>query len=172
MLGNGPAFVPDLPRIITTTADGQLHPTLASVLGSDSAYCLGHRPICTKPDFSMGAYLSQACPELGTSDAAEDDPLYRQVFADSPHVAACEVWNVERSAPKRAPDVPTLVLTGELDSWSRPEWFEDAVVVRGAAHDVAGSAACVFDVRNPWIADPTKAPDPRPCLTEPYPAWD
>jgi hypothetical protein len=48
-----------------------------------------------------------------------------------------------------------LVLTGDLDSWSRPEWFDRAVTVRGASHDVAGSSGCVFDVRNPWIADPT-----------------
>ena len=172
MLGNGPGFVPDLPRIITTAADGKLHPTLIAVLGTDSAYCLGYRPICTKPSFSMGAYLSQACPELGASEPSEKDPLYREVFVDSPYVDACTVWDVDAMEPPPAPDRPTLVLTGDLDSWSRPEWFDDAIVVRGAAHDVAGSSACVFDVRNPWIADPTKPPDPRPCDAEPFPAWD
>lgn len=171
MLGNGPGHVPDLPRIITTAAEGELHPTLASVAATDSAYCLGHRPICTKPAFSMGAYLSQACPELGAHGAAAD-PVYGQVFADSPYVDACEVWDVEAAPPEKAPDVPTLVLVGDLDSWSRPEWSDDPVVVRGAAHDVAGTADCVFDVRNPWIADPTRSPDPRPCADEPFPAWD
>ncbi len=172
MLGNGPGFVANLPRIIVAAAEGQLHPTLTSVLGTDSAYCLGHRPICAKPDFSMGAYLSQACPELGADDSVEDDPRYREVFVDSPYVDACEVWDVEASEPPEAAEVPTLVLTGDLDSWSRPEWFDDAVVIRGAAHDVAGSSECVFDVRNPWIADPTTPPDQRPCDTEPFPQWD
>ena len=127
---------------------------------------------CAKPDFSMGAYLSQACPELGADDSVEDDPRYREVFVDSPYVDACEVWDVEASEPPEAAEVPTLVLTGDLDSWSRPEWFDDAVVIRGAAHDVAGSSECVFDVRNPWIADPTTPPDQRPCDTEPFPQWD
>lgn len=172
MLGNGPGLVPDVPRIITTAAEGQLHPTLASVVGTDDAYCLGYRPLCTKPEFSMGAYLSQACPELGTQNSPQDDPLYRQVFADSPYVDACDVWDVEASEPAPAPAVATLVLVGHLDSWSRPEWFDDAVVVRGHAHDVAGTADCVFDIRNPWIADPAQPPDPRPCEDEPSPAWD
>jgi hypothetical protein len=155
MLGDGPGFVPDLPRIITVAAEGQLHPKLTSVLGTDPDHCLGHRPICTKPGFSMGACLSQACPELGTSDASEDDPLYRQVFVDSPYADACAAWDVDGAEPPPAPGAPTLVLTGDLDSWSRPEWFDRAVTVRGARHDVAGSSECVFDVRNPWIADPT-----------------
>lgn len=172
MLGDGPAYVPDIPRIITIAAEGRLHPTLASVVTTDPDHCLGHRPICTKPGFSLGGYLSQACPELGTSGAAGDDPLFRQVFVDSPYADACEVWDVEPAEPPPAPDVPTLVLTGDLDAWSRPEWFERPVVVRGAVHDVAGSSSCVFDVRNPWIADPTTEPDPSPCDNEPFPAWD
>lgn len=172
MLGDGPGYVPDLPRIITLAAVGQPHPTLTTVLATDPDHCLGHRPICTKPGFSLGAYLSQACPEAGTGDASEDDLLFREVFVDSPYSEACEVWDVETAEPPAAPDVPTLVLTGDLDSWSRPEWFERSVNVRGASHDVAGSSQCVFDVRNPWIADPTKDPDPSPCETAPLPRWD
>ena len=172
MLGDGPRHVPDLPRIITTAAQGQLHPTLASVVAGDPDHCLGHRPICTRPGFSAGAYLSQACPQLGTTGTVEEDALYREVFVAGPYADACAAWDVEASVPPPAPAVPTLVLTGDLDSWSRPEWFESEVNVRGASHDVAGSAQCVFEVRNPWIADPTQPPDPRPCETEPFPAWD
>lgn len=170
--GDGPTYIVDLPRIITAAADGMVHPTLASALAADPDLCLGYRPICPQPGFSMGAYLSQKCPELGTTEANEDDPLYREVFLDSPYIDACEVWGVEAADPASAPDAPTLVLTGDLDSWSRPEWFERAVVVRGATHDVAGSSDCVLNVRNPWVADPTRAPNPRPCDAEPFPAWD
>jgi hypothetical protein len=103
MLGAGPGFVPDLPRIITVAAEGQLHPTLTSVLGTDPDHCLGHRPICTKPGFSMGAYLSQAYPELGTSDASEDDPLYRQVFVDSRTPTPAQRGTSRQRSPHQLP---------------------------------------------------------------------
>ncbi len=48
------------------------------------------------------------------------------MFVNSPYADACEVWDVEATEPPRAPDAPTLVLTGDLDSWSRPEWFDGA----------------------------------------------
>ncbi len=173
ILGGGFDVVPDLPRIITSAADGRLHPTLTSVLASEPDVCLGHRPICTKPGFALGAYLSQACPELGGRWTGVDaDPLYRDVFEASPDAAACEIWGVERVEPAPPPGVPTLVLVGDLDAWSRPEWFDRAIAVRGATHDVAGSSRCVFELRNPWIADPTMKPDPSVCSEEPFPDWD
>lgn len=171
LAGDGPVFVPDLPRVITAAADGRVHPTLAAAVAADPDICFGHRPICPQPGFSMGAYFAQKCPELGPA-AAENDPLYRQVLADSAYVEACEVWDVEAADPAPAPDEPRLVLIGDLDSWSRPEWFEDTLVVRGATHDVSGSSQCVHNVRNPWIADPAEAPNPRHCQAEPFPAWD
>lgn len=171
--GDGPARVTDLPRVMATAADGKVHPTLARVVADDPGYCNGYRPICTKPGFSMGAYLSQVCQEVqDQGDVVEHDSLYRQVFDGSPYVAACEIWDVPASPPRGTDAVPSLVLSGHLDSWSRPEWFDDAVVVRGATHDVVGSSPCVFEIRNPWVADPATTPDATPCESAPYPRWN
>ena len=172
LAGDGPTYIADLPRVITAAADGRVHPTLSSALAADPDLCLGHRPICPQPGFSMGAYLAQRCPEVDTTESTEADPLYRQVFLRSAYVDVCELWDVEPAEPPPGPGVPTLVLTGELGAWSRPEWFDGAVVVRGATHDVAGSSECALEVRNPWVADPAEAPDPRACDDEPFPAWD
>lgn len=172
VLGSEPAILTDLPRIITVAADGQVHPTLATAITIDPDYCIGHRPTCTRTDFSLGAYLSQACPDLSARDVTEEDPLFRAVFVDSPYAAACEVWGVEATHPPATQTPPTLVLTGGLDSWSRPEWFPDAINVRGVGHDVASVSQCVLEIRNPWIADPTRAPDPRPCESDPSLTWD
>jgi pimeloyl-ACP methyl ester carboxylesterase len=171
--GDGPALVADLPRVIMTAAQGKVHPTLAGVVNQESGYCNGYRPVCTKPGFSMGAYLSVVCPELGAGDeTADDDPLYRGVFSESPYVDACEIWDVPAAAPAADSAVPTLVLTGHLDSWSRAEWFEDAVVVRGATHDTAGSSLCPLEVRKAWLRDPSREPDPTSCQNAPFPHWD
>ncbi|MFQ6173291.1 hypothetical protein ACK8HX_16945 [Oryzobacter sp. R7] len=172
--GDGPTYVEDLPRVITTAAGGEVHPTLARVVASDPDHCLGHRPLCTKPGFSLGAYLSQVCPDLRSGRAPrETEPVYQEVFGDSPYVEACAVWDVPATEPvTESARVPTLVLTGHLDSWSRAEWFDGAVSVRGATHDVAGSHPCVLAIRNPWVADPTTAPDASPCDATPFPAWD
>lgn len=172
--GDGPAYVADLPRVIATTAQGRLHPALASVLADDADYCVGYRPLCTRPGFSLGAYLSQVCPELNPDALPRSgDGPYARVFGHSPYLAACERWDVPAaSVAARAADVPTLVLTGSLDPWSRPEWFDGAVVVPGATHDVAGSSFCALEIRNPWIADPTAGADPAPCRSAPPPHWD
>lgn len=172
--GDGPGHVADLPRVITAAAEGEIHPTLALVVTRDPGYCNGYRPLCPKPGFSLGAYLSQVCPEVGIDDSARDgDSLYREVFSESPYVDACAIWDTAPSpAPESANGVPTLVLTGHLDAWSRPEWFAGAVVVRGATHDVAGSSPCVLEIRNPWIADPEADPVTAPCSSPPRPTWD
>ena len=172
--GDGPTYVKDLPRVITTAAGGEVHPALARVIASEPDHCLGHRPLCTKPGFSLGAYLSQVCPDPGAGRTARDgDPVYDEVFGDTPYLEACSVWDVPPADPVTVPaTVPTLVLTGHLDSWSRVEWFDGAVSVRGATHDVSGSHPCALAIRNPWVADPAAVPDPSPCDATPFPAWD
>jgi pimeloyl-ACP methyl ester carboxylesterase len=170
MLGEGPGAIGDLPRVISLAAEGRLHPALASQSAGDPDLCLGVRPTCVGPTSSIGAFLSQVCAEDG-SQVDETDPMHRDVFTDA-LAGACETWDVEETPLPPAPAVPTLVITGHLDAWSRPEWFDDPLVVRGARHDVASSATCVLDVRNPWIADPSTEPDHGPCDTEPFPQWD
>lgn len=172
ILGQGPGAIEDLPRVISLAAEGELHPTLSSQATDDPDLCLGHRPSCTQPEFSMGAYLSQACPESRAHPTTAEPQHNSSILVQKPYPEACNVWDVAPVEPAEAPNVPTLVITGHLDAWSRPEWFDDPLVVRGARHDVAGSATCVFDVRNPWIADPSAGPDHGPCDVEPFPDWD
>lgn len=172
--GNGPAGARDLPRVVTSAAEGQLHPALSRGLSNDSDMCTGYRPICRRPGFSMGAFLSQACPRLtqpGKTDARA--ATGGGVWDRTPYVDACAVWGVPvDTALVGEHRVPTLVITGHLDPWSRPEWFENAVVVRGVGHDVAGGGGCVLDVRRAWVSHPTADPDATLCDGAPFPEWD
>lgn len=171
--GDGPAHVPDLPRVIAAAADGEVHPTLARVVASDPDHCNGHRPICTKPTLSLGAYLSQVCPDVRVDHAVrERDPVYDQVFGDNVYADACVAWGVESAVLAAPGQAPTLVLVGHLDAWSRPEWFGGAVSVRGATHDVSGGFPCVLGMRSDWVANPSEAADSDPCGAVPFPEWD
>jgi hypothetical protein len=171
--GDGPAHVPDLPRVIAAAADGEVHPTLARVVASDPDHCNGHRPICTKPNVSLGAYLSQVCPEVPVDRAVrEREPVYDEVFGDNVYADACSAWGAASAVSSAPGQAPTLVLVGHLDAWSRPEWFDGAVSVRGATHDVAGGFPCVLGMRSAWVANPTEAADPDSCDAVPFPDWD
>jgi hypothetical protein len=171
--GDGSGQLADLPRIITTAAAGELHPSLVRTVSQDPDLCNGYRPVCARPGFSLGAYLSQACPALGGDGRpAEGEAVYAEAFGSNPYVQACAIWRVAPAPAQSPAHVPRLVLTGHLDSWSRAEWFDDAVTVRGAAHDVAGAAPCVLEVRNRWVIDPSTVPDLNACAAAPYPDWD
>ena len=173
--GDGPDNAGQVPAMLAAARAGRLHPRLAKLAADDPAYCAGYIPMCVT-DFSLGLFLTDFCQQLpedtaGLDAAIAGRPAYRQVFAESPYLEACRVWAVPRKPlPELTnPDPPILVLTGEYDSFSRPEWAKAwvrrlgnrawSVTIPGQTHNVLGSSACAVAIRDAWRLHPSRQPD-------------
>jgi hypothetical protein len=90
----------------------------------------------------------------------------------------CENWPVEEAAPwvkkPLVSDIPTLVLTGEFDPVTPPEYgklvagyLSDSYFFElpGIGHDILGASECARSIIGTFIADPTQAPDAS-CIAE------
>jgi pimeloyl-ACP methyl ester carboxylesterase len=181
--GDGPENLTWLPQLISDAATGRLNGHLADLVASDPTFCAGYRPACRSMDeFSLGVYLTVLCEEqLPDLDQAAlrqlvaGDPAYQQVFTRSPYVEACEVWDTpstESPAPTDPNGTPLLLLPGQFDSFSRPQWSEARArqweqtwtfAAPNNTHNTLGYDECGLSVRNAWVAMPTTAPDPARC---------
>jgi pimeloyl-ACP methyl ester carboxylesterase len=87
---------------------------------------------------------------------------------------ACEIWNVPRSEPYvREPvssEIPTLLLAGEFDPITPPEWADaaDATLARGqvltfpaVGHGVVGTTMCADGIVAGFLLEPTARADTR-----------
>ncbi len=90
----------------------------------------------------------------------------------------CEHWPVEEADPSfKEPlvsDIPTLILEGELDPITPPEYgqlvagyLSDAYYYElpGAGHSVLGGEDCALSIAGDFLEDPTQAPDDS-CIAE------
>ena len=179
--------------MIDAASRGILHPTLAEIVAADPDLCFGYRPKCSgHDDFSLGVYLTGFCrdqlpllDEGRLAEAIDGDPLYAQVFGDSPYRAACDAWDVApvgADPPPRVPaEVPALMLHGQFDSFSTAGLVDDwatatgsavtTMVVPGATHNVLGSNKCAIAARDAWIEDPGGGVPDDACADAPPVAW-
>ncbi len=184
--GEGPSNLSRLPRVITAAAAGRLDPHLADLVANDPPFCAGYRPQCLNMElFAHGVYLTSLCKEQlpGLDKAAlrstvGDDAAYEQVFLRSPYLEACEVWDTP-GAPAPAANAygaALLLLPGQFDSFSRPEWSRAEAgsgnrvwtfTAPNNTHNTLGYDECALSVRNAWIKTPRAAPDPALCATPP-----
>ena len=182
--GDGPEDAIRLPGVIAAAAAGRLSRQLARLVAEDPPFCAGYRPICGGGDtFAFGAFLTGFCEQMPVDLAAlhqavGDRPAWSQVFAHSPYDEACRAWGVSPSPPVEITEessVPVLLLTGELDSFSRPEWNQTwidtlgerawSVTLPGQTHNVLGFSQCAIDVRGTWREHPTERPPSPRCLS-------
>ena len=185
--GEGTKNLAWLPRMITDAATGRLNRHLADLVASDPPFCAGYRPQCLNmDDFALGVYLTVLCKEqlpgvdpaaLGTAVAGQ--PAYQQVFARSPYVEACAKWDTPGTVapPPADPNgTPLLLLPGQFDSFSRPEWSRAyaeqwqhvwTFTAPNNTHNTLGYDECGLSVRNAWADTPAAAPDPALCSTPP-----
>lgn len=181
--GEGPENLTWLPQLIGDAAVGRLNGHLADLVASDPTFCAGYRPACRGKDgFSQGVYLTALCKEqlpaldqAALGELVAGDPAYQQVFTRSPYVEACSVWDTpgaEAPAPADPRGTPLLLLPGQFDSFSRPQWSEAraeewklawAFIAPNNTHNTLGYDECGLSVRNAWIATPTNSPDPALC---------
>ncbi len=185
--GEGTENLTWLPRTITDAAAGQLNSHLADLVASDPLFCAGYRPQCRNMDgFALGAYLTVLCQEqlpgvdpAALGKAVASQPAYEQVFARSPYVEACERWDTPGTETPPAADpngASLLLLPGQFDSFSRPEWSEAHAgqwqhawmfPAPNNTHNTLGYDECGLSIRNAWASTPTAAPDPALCTTPP-----
>ncbi len=185
--GEGTQNLAWLPRIITDAAAGHLNRHLADLVASDPLFCAGYRPQCRNMDsFALGAYLTVLCKEqlpgvdpAALSKAVASQPAYQQVFTRSPYVEACATWNTPGTEAPPAADpnsTSLLLLPGQFDSFSRPEWSQARAgqwqhawtfTAPNNTHNTLGYDECGLSIRNAWASTPTTAPDPALCTTPP-----
>ncbi len=175
--GDGPANATVVPAIIAAAARGELHRSLAALAASDPPFCAGYVPLCRgdRSAFSLGLFLTDLCEQLPGDRTTLEKAIagrtaYRQAFGASPYLDACAAWGVPAVEPVAvaASDTPALLLSGGLDSFSRPEWSEQlaerlgprswSVAIPGHTHNVLGSSECAISLRNAWRERPTVAP--------------
>jgi pimeloyl-ACP methyl ester carboxylesterase len=134
---------------------------------------------------SDGLYLSVACREVlrGEVDQARlTDPFLGRLAKASHTVEAfgrlCSVWGLQYGdgAQTSSSNIPTLILTGELDPGIRPEWGALVAASLGAAQTftlpgeahVPGDTLCGSRVVATFMESPQQ-PVSEACVTEPRP---
>ncbi len=178
LAGDGPAYAARLPAAIAAAAAGEPPALFAEILGNDPSLCAGYRPLCPRDrTFSLGVYLSVVCGDPAPAQEGGEAP-YRRLFEDNPYLAACESWSVppanSGTNEPLATDLPVLIMTGALDSFSGALAAADAAAdlpnalvleVPGQTHNVLGFSDCTLAIRNAWIDEPGARPDTA-CLEE------
>ena len=157
-----------LPRIVRSALKGRVR-SVADAIVTRPGSCIGYLPLCEAP-VSLGAYLSMVCTER--SAAGLSYPGYGE---EHPLLAGCRAWDVRSSSVGSPPEVPTMVLWGDLDpfvpsdlgSLAQAELADPHVVlVPGAGHDTVGYLDCLRAVRNDWLLHAERPPSYLDCLRE------
>ncbi len=177
--GDGPVNATQLPAAIAAAAAEEPAPLFARILANDPVLCAGYRPLCRSEagTFSLGVYLSVLCGDPAPILEQGDSPNPR-LFEDNPYLAACERWDIPPGDASihepLATDLPVLIMTGTLDSFSAASAAEDAAAslpnalvleAPGQTHNVLGFSDCTLAIRNAWIDEPGARPDTA-CLEE------
>lgn len=184
--GEGTGNLSWLPRIITDAAAGRLHPHLADLVASDPPFCAGYRPQCLNMErFALGVYLTSLCKEQVPAldedtlrHAVAGDAASEQVFLRSPYLEACEFWDTpgDPPPPMDTSSAALLLIPGQFDSFSRPEWSQTHAAASEHAwtftapnntHNTLGYDECALSVRNAWVDAPLQPPDPALCTSPP-----
>ena len=160
----------ELPAIIAALAHGNTQPLKPLVsLGLENY---------DADQVSLGLFLSVEChdnfffnPRETVERAAASAPLFRNFALSTLPLAACPSWPAGRaSEAERAPltrDVPVLMLSGELDPATPPQWAAEAaarlphaylVKFRGVGHGVLAAQACASRLVGHFLANPSTAP--------------
>ena len=175
------SIIPLMPQTIYDLQRGNYD--LMTQLGGTFLLALG--------GLSRGMEYSVFCTEDLIGRTPED--LLEQIMALPPQLrgaadpeqmieysafAVCENWPVEEADPSvKAPvvsDVPTLVLSGEFDPVTPPEYGRQVAATLsnsyffefpGLGHSVNLASACARSISQAFLSDPLSAPDAA-CLDE------
>lgn len=166
--------IPVLPQVIAELEEG-VTTTIALLMTNDLA---------NGEFFSYGMHLSVQCheevpfaDEQAVAEAAAAEARLTEFFNGASNIgppvfALCELWQAgEAPALENEPvtsSVPTLVLAGEYDPITPPEWGRRAaeqldavgfVEFPGVGHAASVSGDCPLEVALAFYDDPTAPPD-------------
>jgi pimeloyl-ACP methyl ester carboxylesterase len=160
----------ELPAVIAALAHGNSAP-LKPLIGIGLANYDAN-------EVSLGLFLSVEChdnfffnPRGAVEREATAAPLFRNFALSTLPLAACPSWPAGRATEaERAPltrDIPALMLVGELDPATPPQWAASAashlphayvVKFRGVGHGVLAAQACAGRLVGGFLADLSTAP--------------
>jgi pimeloyl-ACP methyl ester carboxylesterase len=164
--------IPDLPKMVYDIDQQQY---------DDLAYWLGFL-IFDSETFSEGMYASVQCAEevpfhaSGEAEAVLDsiDPRLRDYFTASldDYADLCDTWDIQPANLTEneavVSDIPTLVLSGDYDPITPPEWGQRAaaglenvfyVEFSGLGHGVFGDRSCAREIVEAFLVSPVVEPD-------------
>jgi pimeloyl-ACP methyl ester carboxylesterase len=158
-----------LPAIITALDEGDVRPLehLADITAG----------VYASEEISHGVFFSVECRDafpFPDHDAIErtitEVPLYRSFVLSNLLLAVCPNWPIDRAEPRERAavnrEVPILVLSGEIDPFTPPQWARvlastrKAVQIefRGVGHGVLDAHACAGRIVARFLRDPTGSP--------------
>ncbi len=167
--------IPDLPAAVAALAEGRLDVTMRRLIEDSVAASLDDTisdPVAASVDCHDTAAIDQRAAQRQLERYPRVSAIKRHDWA----YHACRFWSSgEASVDFQAPvhsDVPTLILAGEFDPVTPPEWAEQAaaslsraevLIFPAIGHGVLDSDLCAATVVRAFYADPR---DPRPpaCL--------
>jgi pimeloyl-ACP methyl ester carboxylesterase len=179
-------IIPTLPQLIDEVEQGQTA-TLSQLVSIN---------LSNVPFISVGMHLSVQCAEeIPFSDPADVDvaddsyPGFGDFFETAPTIGPpvfelCSIWDVPALGAVEneavSSDIPTLVLAGEYDPITPPEWGRRVtatlrnsrfLLAPGLGHGVSLGSDCTALVSLAFIEDPTGSLDTA-CIDElPPPVW-
>jgi DNA-binding SARP family transcriptional activator/pimeloyl-ACP methyl ester carboxylesterase len=168
-------------------ADPDALPLLAAAIAdpqsSQAAVEFGAHYLTFPEDASWGALLSRVCTNEistvareGLSVEAAAAPQLGFLVSD-PLLDVCETWGTppRRSHVPSPSETPTLMLQGDLDPFTSPDWAEATVRTFGDARVVqlphlgnvaVTGNACVTRLRLRFLDEPRRRIDPHACSGE------
>jgi pimeloyl-ACP methyl ester carboxylesterase len=175
-----------IPALIYDALKRRFGPTFE--LEQTHAMCIGYSQSCRVYDgWNDGLVFSELChDELPFANpVAAAEPGFDQALVDHPFLDLCRAWRVPPGDPPRVirSNVPTLVLTGQMDPTISQSVLEEAVaeldrgfLVTFALGSNVLSRDCPREIRNAWIEHPLQPPDtscvdrlPPPSFIAPIP---
>ena len=167
--------IPVLPKVVADLEQGDIE-SIATLLTNNLA---------NGAFFSWGMHLSVECyeevpfadPAAVDAAAAAADPRLGDYFEGATNVGPavfdlCELWQAGTPPPLEnepvVSDIPTLVMAGEYDPITPPEWGENAaehltdaafVEFPAVGHAASVSGDCPLQVATAFVDDPTSPPD-------------
>jgi pimeloyl-ACP methyl ester carboxylesterase len=159
-----------LPAIVAALAQGDSRPIEGLAGQAFSTF--------TSPRLSHGLFFSVEChDEFPDNRQAEIDraatelPRYRNFILSNLPLTVCPSWPVspipDRSNAPVGSDVPILMLSGELDALTPPQWAKQAatnlpkavqIEFRGVGHGVLEAHGCADLIVERFLNDPIRSP--------------
>jgi pimeloyl-ACP methyl ester carboxylesterase len=175
--------IPWLPAVIAEAHGGASLDVLTPLLGD---------LFFTFDTLSIGMHYSVQCAEelpFGSQQAIEAsagaNPNVRALLDLEPITRICEVWDVPAADPREnepvVSDIPTLVLAGEYDPITPPDWGRQVAdslsrayyfAFPGVGHGASVVDYCPLDIMLAFLADPAVAPDGSCIASMPWPYFE